>query len=549
MNTKLQLFGLEETVTRPIIIQVLRDLGKEIGCSSKPYLYIDENSEIKKTRSSNKSVLSSTANSPIRKFSGKSKEYLRVTSINETVTPGFEIDTNINFPKTKPFFYDREINFQVKTIIQERKLDISIEYGTIDKAYLNGVINILRTLPTFSECKFLHNLEYKLFMPKSIKHLLGHIYLKKKKRWSDEELLTFKEYVESIADDRLTEFVSHKSSPDGFKLGIKEKLVEVLGVLNSDVHNLTIEPNDDGYTINLDYTIYYQVPIAIDVTYPLVVFNSVISSKEMNFKPRTGRTLSDNNTSDLIGLRRLFRDPIASDYMGKISSYVKYPVNDDAMPNIHPDRYTRLLTNLFTVDENNPRDVMNINDIKGAKFKHFVKQFILANEYKYVTKQCRSYLYFTIYENDNLLYDKLEIDENGNITTNFDMNIRKTYRLVLFLLSDLDYLSLEDRRRISNFLNLNKEPSQNFCTYQKEKLLQTHKDHKHIKTMLMEIENKYLSTLDAFKEIYGLTDKEVELVERNYGKGLDIVDIVKYGNVKRPRRNQIFTTALNNLFD
>lgn len=549
MNAKLQLFGLEETVTRPIIIQVLRDIAKEIGCVTKPYLYIDDNSAIKKTRSPNKSKHSSNSNSPIRKFSGKTKEYLKVTSMSDNVTPGYEIDTNISFPKTKPFFFDREINFQVKTIIQERKLDLSIEYSTLDKAYLHGVINILRTLPTYSECKFLHNLEYKLFMPGTVKRLLGHIYKRKKNRWTDDEMLTFRDYVYSIADDRLTEFIPHKSSADGFKMGIREKLVEVLGVLNTDVHNLTIESNEEGYSINLDYTIYYQIPIAIDVTYPLVVYNSLISKKEMNFTPRTGRTLSNNNTSDLIGLRRYFKDPLASDYMGKINSYVKYPLRDDTMPNVHPDRLTRLVTNLFLVNDKDPREVMNIDEIQGAKFKYFVKQFILASEYKYVTKSCRSYLYFALYENDVLLNDKLEMDEKGNIRTTFDMNIRKTYRLVIFLLTDLNYLNMEDRRRITSFLNATKESSNNFCTYQKEKLIKTHNGEKNIKSMIMEIENRYLSSLDTFREIYGLSDEQVKLIERNYGKGLDIVDIIKLGKVKTPKHRQIFSTALNNLFE
>lgn len=550
MNVRLQLYGLEETVLRPIIIQVLTDLSKEIGCLTKPYLHIDENSAIRKTQSKNKNQFGAESNAPIRKFSGKTKEMMRVTSINDSVAPGYEIDYRINYPQTKPFLNDPEIGLAIRPIIQERKLDISLEYVTTDKAYLNSVVNVLKVLPTTTECKMLHNLEYKIFMPSNIKRLLGHMYLRKKKRWSEEELLTFRDYITKISDDRLTDFVSHKSSVDGFKFGMSEKLVEVLGVLNTDVHSLKPEAYDEGYGIQLDYSIYYQMPIALDVKYPLVVFNSLISKKDMNFTPRTGRSYVENSTEDMAGLRRHFKDPLVSDYMGKLNTYIKVPERDDGMPTTFPSRYVRLLTNLFLVSDEDKRDVMNLSQIKGAKFKHFVKEFILKSEHNYVTQQDKSYLYFTLYENENLLHNVLEMDEEGNIRTNFDMNIRKTYRLVVFLLKDLDYMNRMDRARVSGFLKSNLIPSKNFCNYEKEKLKRDFKNgDTTLKTQIMTIENKYLSSLDAFREIYGLTEEQVKQVERRYGVGVDLLDVVKYSNVKSPKVKQIYKTAINNLFD
>lgn len=550
MNVRLQLFGLEETILRPIIIQTLRDISKEIGCLTKPYLHIDDNSAIKKTQGVNKNQFSTNSNSPIKKFSGKTKEMLRVTNMNDAVTPGQEIDYRINYPETKPFLNDPEIGFSVRTIIQERKLDLSIEYTTTDKAYLNSIINSLKVLPTTTECRMLHDLEYKLFLPSNIKRLLGHIYLRKKKRWTDEELLTFRDYITLIADDRLTDFVSHSSSVDGFKFGIQEKLVEVLGVMSTDVHSLKPEATDDGYSIEFDYSIYYQMPIALDVRYPLVVFNSLISKKDMNFTPRTGRSYVENSTADLAGLRKHFLNPMASEYMGTLSSYVKIPSRDDTMPTTFPSRYVRLLTTLFLVSDQDRRDVMNLDQIQGVSFKHFIKEFILKSEFEFITKQDRSFIYITLYENDILLHNVLEMDESGNIRTNFDMNLKKTYRMVVFLLKDLDYLSKVDRARTTNFLKSNLIPSRNFCNYEKEKLKKDYKNgNTGLKIQIMTIDNRYLSSLDAFKEIYGLTDEDIVKVENRYGRGVDIVDIIKYSKIKTPKTQQIYKTAIYNLFD
>lgn len=552
MRSRLAMYGLEETITRPVIIQILQDISKEIGCFTDPYLYIDENSGIKKVRNRNKSSLATNRNDPISKLATKPKEVLRVNDFSDTVKPGYETDPSVLNPATKPILVDPEIHFLVRPVLQYRKIELNIEYSTTDKIYLTSILEKLKMLPVFNEGQFLHHIEYSYSLPLSIRRLLGHIYVRKQAEWSEEEHIMFKDYIYSLADDRLTQYVSQSEKFDNLEIGFTEKQMECLGYITEDINSLKAEETDFGYGFSFSYTFHFQMPIGYDLIYPILVYNRPLDKKVFTNpkKKKNGRSYNQNYTSDFHGLRTLFQNPIPSEYMKQRYSYGKIPACDEELPNNYPSSYIRLLTQLIIVDPKDPTNVLNLDDLqKEIKFKPYVYEFI-KNEFRHVVRRNSSYLYFCIYENNKLLENKLTLDENGNFKTTFDMDMRKTYRLCLFILRDLDVLEFKNRARILKFLKDNLEVSRNFCSTQNEILLLENKNGDGLlKSQILTIKNKYLSTLEIFRNIYGLTQEDVDKIEKQYGVGIDIGLSLKYTNKPAPKGVQIFKQSFINLFE
>lgn len=545
------MYGLEETILRPIIIQILQDISREIGCSKDPYLYIDENSGIRKTKNRDKSSMETNSHDPINKFSSRYKEILKVTDFTDQVKPGYETDPNVLNPSTKPLLQDNEIHFFVRPVLQYRKIELNIEYSTTDKIYLNAILEKLKMLPVFNEGQFLHHIEYSYSLPKSIKNLLGHIYIRKSKEWTDEEMMMFKDYIYSLADDRLTKYVVQNEDFNSLDIGFTEKQMECLGYITEDINSIKPEETDEGYGFSFSYTFNYQMPIAYDLFYPLLVYNRPLNKKIFRKdKEKNGRSYNLNYTSDFHGLRKLFQHPIPSEYMRHRHSYAKFPSCDEELPNNYPTSYVRLLTQLLIVDPKDPMNVLHLDDLqKEIKFKPYVYDFI-KHEHRYVVRQNSSYLYFCIYENNKLLENHLTLDQEGNFKTTFDMDMRKTYRLCLFILKDLDVIEFKHRTRILKYLKDNLVASRNFCTSQYELLrLDNPNGESFIKSQIMTIKNQYLSTLEIFREIYGLTQEEVDKIEKQYGVGVDIGLALKYTNKESPKHIQIFRQSFRNLFE
>ena len=88
----------------------------------------------------------------------------------------------------------------------------------------------------------------------------------------------------------------------------------------------------------------------------------------------------------------------------------------------------------------------------GIDFIDVVKEFIILQR-EYVTKINGSLFYFSIYEDDCLKSNLLTLDELGNLRTVKDMNIKSTYRVLIYICSDISVIPYSNRKTILDFLN------------------------------------------------------------------------------------------------
>lgn len=530
MKARLKLFGLEDTVTRPILTQVLKNLAKEIGCRSEPYLSFELESNLFLAKNKKGNAFKNYKNEAYGKISENIKEILFLSDYSETVEEGFERNPLLQNPDTLPIFYDRDIGFRVNPIMQRKKVELTLEYITTDKTYIHAVTSILNIIPSTTEGEVAQNLEYRYLVPEALKHLIKHIHTLKMNREDLNKRVSLEDYFKNIGDSRLTQNITTEGKTNFLDMSIMEKQMHVRGRFTGDFSNIKIEQaENNAFNISLNFTFTYEVPLALQIDVPLLVYNQLIDKRFMAVNSIQDNAYHLTYTSSMNGLMKLFRSQIPNTKPRYLNNFLRTPFTDDPMKVDFPKFYNRLFTSLCFVNPDDPYDICGINDFEHISFKEQIIDFLLTSEREVIGKPLGSYLWFGLYENKNLLYkETIILTEDGKFRTNFPMDIKKTYRIACFILNDLDYLANSNKNRIQQFLKENIiSQSENL----KNDVLNAIKDYDNdiekIKTEVLTIKNKYLSTLEIVGRIYNLSEAEKNTIKNIFGEGETLYHDIK----------------------
>lgn len=522
MKTRIKLFGTNETITRPVIIQVLKNLSKEIGTASEPYLYLDENSEIVKARNKSGSNLRNEDTAAFNAASVNVLESLRVTDFKESIEEGYEMNRLLNDPDSTPIIIDEEAGVRIQPVMQKRKVEMSIEYSTTDKVYLDGVLDTLRLLPAYSNGQFRHDIDYKVQVPDLVPKLLINVYMLKKKLWTEEEMIPFSKYLSDIGDRRLDMLIPETGEIRDATLSYREKQMGIFGYFTDELSQVEAEEEEtnNGFKISLNYTFTYDKPIAMQLRYPIMVYNRPLHKSFFNFYKAPSRSQWLNYLGADQSLMTDYGLPKQTYGSQFFTKFVKIPEHDDTLPRDYPDHITRFVSYLFRVDPNDRYDIGNIDDLYKLEFTKPFKELLLNSERDVIGKMDRSIVYFCLYENERISRNnEVYIDENGNFKSREPMDMRKRYRLVGFILNDLNYLKLTDMSRIKRFLSNNLAKNLNLAS-DEISLLTREADFKKTswenmefyRMKLFEVKNRYLTTIDVLLDVYGITDNELKCI-------------------------------------
>lgn len=519
MKTRIKLFAANETMTRPVIIQVLKNLAKELGTATDPYLYLDDNSNIIKTRNKSGSILKSNDTSAFQAASVSLVESLRVTDFKEIVEEGYEMNRLLLSPDSTPLLLDEEAGIRIQPVMQKRKIEMSIEYITSDKIFLDGLLESLRVLPALNNGQFRHNLEYKVHIPELVTKLILNVYMIKRGVWREDEMIPFSKYIHDIADNRLDMAVPEGGDVKDITLSYREKQMGVFGYFTDELSSIEPEEGDNNdYKISLNYTFTYDKPIAMNLVYPLMVYNKKLHKSFFSFYKQPTRSEWLNYLGADQSLMTEHGLPKKHYGMNFFTKFIKIPFTDDTMPRDYPNEYSRFLTYLFRVDPNDRTEIGTIDDLYKIKFAEPIKELLLKSEREFSGMIHRSIFWFALYENEKLTpKNKIYIDENGMFRTTEPLDIRKRYRLGGFILNNLNFLKPFDLSRIKNFLSRNLAVNLNMAsdelsTFYKNKETITKDQLEYYNVKLFEVKNKYVPTLDILTDVYGLTNEEMNIV-------------------------------------
>ena len=435
MRRMVTIAGTEETVLKPIVNTVAKDLLDILKLNNVKDFTVNYNGiPILKEYYSGSSTVDKSLRSNI----------LEVTTKEEPIQE-LELTRVPIHPDTVPFFKDDETNTRALTAYRSIKINFNFVLKSKSRGFINKVIDLLHIYKIDGAMHNHHNIQISYQIPNVTKKFIKEIYdIKNNVTPEDINVFMEKTFNKNCIDlyESLAGNVVHST------LASKEYQNDVLGYFLGEFTDVDKDKDGVYHILPLNYIITYQKPIAVHMEFPYLIYNKKLSDTFIS--PRTDYVERNFRNHEKELMEFLNKRP--SFGINKQGYYLTYPRNDDFNIIDKLYGYCPIISLLCVVDKNDPKDLFNINFMGGIDFIDIVKEFIILQR-NFVTKYPESLFYFSLYEDDCLKSHMLTLDELGNLKTMVDMNIKSTYRVMIYICSDISMIPYPNRKTVIEFLN------------------------------------------------------------------------------------------------
>lgn len=445
LAARISLYGIEETITRPVIVQVTNDIKRLLGVNQDVYTSYDTRDLTIKKKNKLGEVLGDNT----------IKDEVMIIEFTEMSTENNELNLVPIRPDYKYIYKDDDIGSIIIPIQHDRRISLRVKYSTKSKSEAYALVNRLKLLTSDDSMFRIHELEYHYVIPLYVSRLLQHLNDLKNLREESGNKLDLEEYIDKHFDNRVDFLNPHDGNSNKLDLGIREAQLGVEGWIVDDLHGITPEYDDSlGYwSIDFEYQIMYEKPISLLLKWPIVVYNTVIDKEFRNFIKESRHPITSarytGRAEDLNKITQ--RDTVF--YIHSNSFYIHIPQYDRFILPKPPSFYSRMFACLTIVDEDDRNYLFNIHEIPKIEFKPHVIKFLMESERDHVFKLQSSLFYIEIWRDgikDNHLGPRLE--EDGTIRTQVPLDIKKTYRVAFNVLTDLNVMYASGKQRYRRFI-------------------------------------------------------------------------------------------------
>lgn len=448
-NISLPLDDLHDSVERPVIFSVVKELLEITEISDKTNISFYD------TEGKAAQVGSLITKDPEKRNKWPFDERVRI-EVDEDFDPNSFYSIHTKTPEHIPVFRDDAIGAVIRPIYSPTKVSISFTYRARDKNQAMRWRNNIRAKTAMYRDINLHELSY-------------HTHLQEEFIVIIKELHRLRERVAGYGDSFDTYFAQHLSDKASIKTnlggksvlwGVDERQVRVQGLFDFEGAPEKGEKDgeNDAWSISFTYRFEYQKPILMNMVYPIVVHNQVLSSK---YRPvEKAYRVEDQNRSMSMSNRAY--NAFESDtkvLTHKGNDGLSIPAFDEFAPKSILPTTVNVMTCLVVVDTTpgaNPRKLMNLAELGDTNLNPSILKFMKDVEHLFLGKDYQSIFSLSLYRHGSLLEENsLTVDSNLDIYSTFDLDLRKTYRIRLGLVTNFTYLRKEALDRIQAFGKLN----------------------------------------------------------------------------------------------
>lgn len=409
-----------ESVTRPVIFGIVRDLAKLTGIDPKAKIFfpgeVDSAPQVG-------SVIGDDQEKP--HFSYNSKVTLQV---EEDFDQDRILSTAVFQPENRFIFRDDAIETYLKPAYATADVVVNFVYRGADRQTVERWRNEMKTKVSMGNKEHLHLLKYHYLIPEELMVVLKELHRMREAVAPYGQ--NFDQYWRATASERVTQVTNSSGARQVWGMACSQ--ARVLGWFDFDSAPEKIERTDEGsaWSISFRYHFKYDKPIGVIMGYPLVVHNQLVAS---NFRPSkedlperpelhpSSYTLSSQAFSAFESGRWQKRNLIASAPGYAIPSF------DEFIPHGVVDRTLRLLTMLTTVETDPTKDPLllcDLNDLgDGYSLDPKVLQY-MAKVHQWMHAPHGSPFVVSLYRNRDLL-------SPTHVTVDADLKVRSTIPLDL----------------------------------------------------------------------------------------------------------------------
>lgn len=344
-------------------------------------------------------------------------------------------------------FKDTESNVRLSPVIKSFKYTLTVEIASKSKVILNAIISKIRSRDAVIRKNFRHNdISTACYIDNRAVILLNEINDKRKVLYPDEKV---SDYIKKYRNDTLV--TTNSSGVDNAKniLGIKTNFSNIYSMLTTEANGLKAEYNSDNknYNLNLNFDLYLNLPIALNASYPSVIFNKPLNKLFVQaIDPYKMHIGEPRYIDEFDNISRIHPEI----YTDRTINYVSIPLWDTHILPEVGNSYKRIFSALLDATSHDVLvPVMNLEHMSTkVKIRDEFITFFKEGEYQYMLGLFKSVFLLNVFENDKVISnDYITIDSNLNIFLNKPMDIKKLYRVSLSICLSPNLLTLEAYKR------------------------------------------------------------------------------------------------------
>jgi len=351
-----------------------------------------------------------------------------------------------------PLFLNRELDVEIRPIYASMEMKINLQYRAKNKTDARKWYDYMMLKVPNREDVTYHTLNYSYSLPASYIEILKEIH----------RLTEIKGAIGDDFNDFFTKWVNPKWTILTDQTGkntlgaFAESQIKCLGFFDhGNEPDFGSRPDEtDTWLVEMPYVLRYEKPKDIYFSYPIVIHNSVLSSKYRNTtKYEIVEDLPQTRTWSMAHMKQMesLENPLLSNHAfpGK-----HFPVFDDWMPRMVPDRTKRVFTTLVLIpdpDSDDPLQLMNLRDLEHPQYnmcfnKHMLD--FLNTEHQYVHEYRNSAINICLYKGRLWMDEWVNMSKDLNIKSVKKLDIKSIYHVRLSLVSDLTILTESARNRL-----------------------------------------------------------------------------------------------------
>lgn len=441
-NIVVPLDDVQESVERPVIFDVIRQVMDITEISSKTQInfFGDEGK-------------ASQQNSTIEKNPAKENKWEYDEKVTIDVSDDFDKENILTLvaqnPENQFIFEDRNLPVYIKPVYSSTNVVLTFKYKTKDKNQATRWRNQIRVRTAMLRDINLHTVSYHYHLQESFYLILKEVHRLRENVAPYGE--TFDEYFRKNITNNAT-VITNLSGTAGL-WAIAEKQMRVQGIFDFDsiLDKPEKESEQDNYTLSFTYTFRYEKPLACNMYYPLMIHNQLIGEK---YREKAKVYKLEDHLRSFTASARAFEE-FGSDQ--KLLQYknndgINIPSFDEFSASSVLPTTVRVLTALTNITQENKRYLFNLSELGDLSLDPLILEFLAQSEYPFLGKDFYSIFSLSLYKGIYLSGTNSLIINNGlEVYSTEDLDLRKTYRVRLGLVTDFTYLRQEAITRLRRY--------------------------------------------------------------------------------------------------
>lgn len=436
---------LEETITRPLLLQVLKELALTLNFHPDTKVYYNDQDiqiipeEAKTTPGANYYKPNLTNGNKL--FVELEEIYPEEHILAQAVDAKY--NQNLLEDKNAPWFV-REVGGRVSA-------RLSMRYRTTDKTSANKFRSHVytRLARGFTHAK-IDRVGLSFPISDEVLAIIMQVWINRNKLADllGNEKMPFMEYLRQCEKHSFS--VETNLKGEHSTLVFRRALGNVVISLDSKELSTPAKVEDGAYEVSLEASYHYIKPISFFINYPIFTYNNVLNQSYFDASyDRNADSLGDlvptTHSNTLLSIFDDFENRRRVEIKSQHPIYL--PSCDDwVVKGDHPKFSVPIIQQLIGVDVLNPSLVFDLNELftnENIEFNPKLLNYMQFNKDD-LLKEYKLPIFFAVYRGDELLtYNDFYVDDDLQIKSRAPLDPTKLYHLNMYLLTNLDLLSSE----------------------------------------------------------------------------------------------------------